>query len=267
MHKIRVIKITKSGFGSKPGQLPTEMREPLMIFDYVNNVAAHKGRVYLKKQLTLSEAKGTNASFRCPREGFVPFNILGELIEWARRDGVPMPGTDVVLDKNGMLKKAPLYLVVSMVDNFISALAFLYAQPDDSLKLEYLCAAPRFKGAGSALLELLRSGQVLKRDHKGLRALYLDNNSGLPGYYLKRGFRRVGKETYKQKDPKGRKDKRGNILMVNKVLNTYKASIKPSISMKKKITPKKTTALPARSIQTRAKTLQPRYRLRKRTIY
>lgn len=91
--------------------------------------------------------KKTNSSFRCAREGFVPFDVLGRLLPLARADGIPPVGSEVVVDKNGNLLKSPLYLVLDKRDELIAALAVLYTQADGALKLEYLCAAPKFRGA------------------------------------------------------------------------------------------------------------------------
>lgn len=273
MGEIIVHRITKSGFGSSPGQVPSYLKEPLMVFDYLNEEAATNARTkskYLKKQLNVIKTKKTNSSFRCSREGFVPFDVLGRLLPSARANGIPPVGPEVVVDKEGTLLKSPLYLVLDMRNGFIAALAVLYTQADNSLKLEYLCAAPKFKGAGSALLMLIKSGVIFKTVVRGIRRVYLNNNSNKPGYYEKKGFVRVGKTKYEMKDPLGRlNEKTGKVRIIDKILNVYKASMSSMSSNMNKKSVMKKPLTPV--IQTRRKPLPapktPLYVLRKRTIY
>ncbi len=281
MEEIRVHKITKSGFGSQPGQIPSDLKVPLMIFDYLNESALNSTKAkskYITEQLKAIKDKKTNASFRCSRPGFLPFDVLGRLLPSARGDGVPPAAPNVVLDKNGKLLKSPLYLVLNMKDGFVAAFAFLYTNADGTLKLEYLCAAPKFKGSGKALLLLLKEGLIFKNVVRGVTRLYLDNNSGIPGFYTKYGFVKIGKtrpNQYQQLDPKGRLDKDDKIRLVPKILNVYKASMLPSKvaskrSVGKKFVSKRPLA-PTRVIRTRRKPLSPPktpiYKLRRRTIY
>jgi hypothetical protein len=155
-----------------------------------------------------------------------------------------------------------------MRDGFIAALAVLFEQADKSLRLEYLCAAPKFKGAGSALLQIIKKGTIFKSVAKGIRRLYLNNNSQIPNYYTKKGFEKVGKTKYLMKDPSGK--------AVDKILNVYKASMNPSKSISKKsvskkLINKKPKPVPTSVIRTRRKPLpppkNPLYVLRKRIIY
>lgn len=279
MEEIRVHKITKSGYGSKPGQIPSDLKVPLMIFDYLNESPKVKKSKYTIKQLKAIKEKKTDASYRCPRKGFIPFDILGRLIQSARLDGVPPPGPNVIIDKNGNLLTSPLYLVLNMKDGFVAAFAFLYTNADGSLKLEYLCAAPKFKGSGKSLLMLLKEGRIFKPIVRGVRRLYLNNNSGIPGFYSKYGFVKVGKtreNQYMKQDSKGRLDENGQILLVPKILNVYKGSMLPSVSPS--VIPKKLVSknsLRTRVLKTKRKPLPPpktprrqlRYQLRRRTIY
>ena len=288
MGEIVVKRITKSGFGPAPGQIPYELKLPLMVFDYLNEEAvktANTKSKYLKQQLDAIKNKKTNSSFRCRRDGFVPFDVLGRLLPSARADGIPSVGSEVVVDKNGNLLKSPLYLVLDKRDEFIAALAVLYTQADGALKLEYLCAAPKFKGAGSNLLELIRSGMIFKTVARGIRRVYLNDNSNKPGFYAAKGFVKVGKTKkgqYMMKDPMGNIDKKtGEVRIINKILNVYKGSMMKSVPSKiivdkqgkKQVKkPIKTISKPAtRIIQTRRHPLPPPktplYKLRKRTIY
>mgnify|MGYP002629393054 CR=1 FL=1 len=270
----RIIKITKSGFGSAPGQIPTRLQAPLMLFDFFNEAAAKEGKAktkYVQMQEIEIKKRKTNATFRCPRKGFVPFDVMGRLTVSARDDGVPSAGEDVVLAKDGSLLRAPLYLVLSMIGEFVAALALLYMQPDRSLKLEYLCAAPRFKGSGSTLLKQLADGALFREVVEGVKGLYLNDDSGIPGYYAKRGFRVVGKtkpNQYKMKDPSGKKDSKGKSLIIDKILNVYKASYASKTAPPKRPPPKPRDATRVR--QTRRKPrppLAPRYRLRTRVVF
>lgn len=280
MGEIVVKRITKPGFGSTPGQIPSELKLPLMLFDYLNEEAAKtakKKSKYLEQQLAAIKDKKTNSSFRCPRDGFVPFDVLGRLLPSARADGVPPIGSEVVVDKEGNLLKSPLYLVLDKRDEFIAALAVLYTQADGALKLEYVCAAPKFKGAGSNLLKLIHSGMIFKTVVRGMRRVFLNDNSNKPGFYERKGFLKVGKTKkgqYMKKDPKGKIDKKtGEVRLINKILNIYKASMMKSVMPSKKPTqPIKTISKPVtRIIQTRRHPLPPPktplYKLRKRTIY
>lgn len=281
MEEIRVHRITKSGFGSSPGQIPSDLKVPLMVFDYLNEEAAKKAKTkskYLTEQLKTIKNKKTNWSFRCSRSGFVPFDVLGRLLPSARADGVPQVGPEVVLDKEGNLIKSPLYLALIMKDGFIAAFAALYTQADGTLKLEYLCGAPKFKGAGSALLHLMKEGQIFKTVVKGIKRLYLNNNSQIPGYYEKKGFIKAGKTKpgqYMMKDQNGVLDKNtGEIRLVDKILNIYKASMMPSkVKPVKPVKPVKSVSkkpLPTRVIRTRRRPLSPPktlHQLRKRTIF
>lgn len=291
MGEIVVKRITKSGFGPAPGQIPSELKLPLMMFDYLNEEAVKTAKTkskYLKQQLDAIKDKKTNSSFRCAREGFVPFDVLGRLLPSARADGIPPVGSEVVVDKKGTLLKSPLYLVLDMRDEFIAALAVLYTQADGGLKLEYLCAAPKFKRAGSNLLELIRVGMIFKTVVRGIRRVFLNDNSNKPGFYARKGFLKVGKTKkgqYMKKDPKGKIDKKtGEVRLINKILNIYKASMMKSVMPSKVIVnkpvkkptkptkPIKTISKPVtRIIQTRRHPLPPPktplHKLRKRTIY
>ena len=287
MGEIVVKRITKSGFGPAPGQIPSELKLPLMVFDYLNEEAVKTAKTkskYLKQQLDAIKDKKTNSSFRCSREGFVPFDVLGRLLPSARADGIPPVGSEVVVDKNGNLLKSPLYLVLDKRDDFIAALAVLYTQADGSLKLEYLCAAPKYKGAGSNLLGLIRSGMIFKTVVRGIRRVFLNDNSNKPGFYEAKGFVKVGKTKkgqYMKKDPTGKIDKKtGEVRLINKILNIYKASMMESVPskvivkkpVKKPSKPIKKISKPVtRIIQTRRHPLlppkTPLYKLRKRTIY
>ncbi len=229
-------RITKSGFGPAPGQIPSELQLPLMVFDYLNEEAVKTAKTkskYLDQQLEAIKVTNTNSSFRCPREGFVPFDVRGRLLSSARSDGIPAVGSEVVIDKNGDLLKSPLYLVLDMRDGLIAALAVLYTQADGALKLEYLCAAPKFKGAGSNLLALIKSGTIFKTVVRGIRRVYLNDNSNKPGFYEGKGFVKVGKTKkgqYMKKDPTGKIDKKtGKVRLINKILNIYKASMMRSV--------------------------------------
>ena len=54
MGEIVVKRITKSGFGPAPGQIPSELKLPLMVFDYLNEEAVKTAKTkskYLKQQL------------------------------------------------------------------------------------------------------------------------------------------------------------------------------------------------------------------------
>ena len=289
MGEIVVKRITKYGFGSDPGQIPSELKLPLMVFDYLNAKAvntAKKKSKYLEQQLAAIEDKKTNSSFRCPRDGFVPFDVLGRLLPSARGDGVPPVGSEVVVDKEGTLLKSPLYLVFDKRDEFIAALAVLYTQADGALKLEYLCAAPKFKGAGSNLLQLIRSGMIFKTVVRGIGRVYLNDNGNKPGYYEGKGFVKVGKTKpgqYEMKDPFGTLNSKGNVRRINKILNVYKASMNKSV-VPSKVTVKKSVNKPVkkpvkklvnkpttRVIRTRRRPLPPPktplYMLRKRTVY
>jgi len=277
-----VHRITKSGFGSAPGQIPSNLKVPLMVFDYLNEQVAAKAKTkskYLTEQLRAIKDKKTNSSFRCSRQGFVPFDVLGRLSPSARADGIPPVGPEVVVDKEGTLLNSPLYLVLNMKDGFIAALAVLYTQADGSLKLEYLCAAPKFKGAGSNLLELIRLGIIFKTVVRGIRRVYLNDNSNRPGYYANKKFVKIGKTKpgkYMVEDSTRRLDsKTGKVKLVDKILNVYKASMLPSVPSKisKKSPMKKPVKKPiiTRVIKTRRHPLTPPktplYVLRKRTIY
>lgn len=297
MGEIVVKRITKPGFGPAPGQIPSELKLPLMVFDYLNEEAVKTARTkskYLTEQLNAIKDKKTNSSFRCAREGFVPFDVLGRLLPSARADGIPSVGSEVVIDKKGNLLKSPLYLVLDKRDEFIAALAVLYTRADGALQLEYLCAAPKFKGAGSNLLKLIRSGMIFKTVVRGIRRVLLNDNSNKPGFYATKGFLKVGKTKrgqYMKKDPKGKIDKKtGEVRLINKILNIYKASIMKSIMPSnviinkrvkkltkltkpiKPIKPIKTISKPVtRIIQTKRQPLPPLktplYKLRKRTIF
>ena len=273
MGEIRVHKITKPGYGSNSGQIPPDLKVPLLLFDYLNekDAAAKRKTKYLTQQLNAIKEKKTNKTFRCPRKGFTPFDVVGKLTRWARNDGIPPMGPKVIVDKEGGLLKSPLYLVLDMRDGFIAALAVLFEQADNSLKLEYLCAAPKFKGAGSALLAMMKKGTIFKPVFKGVKRLYLNNNSQIPNYYTKKGFEKVGKTKYLMKGSAGQD--------VDKILNVYKASMMPSKSISKlskkpvskKLITKKPKPVPTSVVRTRRKPLpppkNPLYVLRKRIIY
>jgi hypothetical protein len=255
-----IVKITKSGFGNKMGQIPLALKVPLLLFDYFNSEDIRK-----KKPQTIAIKKHkTNASYRCPREGMVPFDAKGRLTKWAKDDGVPALAPSIEIDGNGKLQKTPLYLVLSMqyeklgtwVGPIIKALAVIYPLSDFSLKLEYLCAAPKFKGAGTELLKTLRQGKIFKPMINDARNLLLNNNSEIPGYYEKRGFQKVG-QTNKGKYFTWDRERE---IYVDKFLNIYKASLPSDNSI---YTPNTTKKIRRKSA---LRLVSPAYQLRTRAV-
>ena len=267
-----LIPITKSGFGSAPGQIPLKYKVPLLIYDHLKEEDASSKNPkskYLQAQLKAIATKGTNDSYRCRRSSFVPFDILGRLLPSARDDGVPRAGPNVKTNSKGGLQEAPQYLLLAMADGVIKAHAFLYAVDDSSLQLEYLCAAPRFPGAGRALLTSIRNGKIFPAAFP--KRVYLNNNSGRPGFYANQKFTKVGQTPegkYLMKDPNGKKDNEGKSLLITKYLNVYKDSLRPPSAPK--LAPK--PAAKPRVVRTRKKPLPPRallprYTLRRRKVY
>ena len=56
-------RITKSGFGPAPGQIPSDLKLPLIVFDYLNEEAVKTAKTkstYLKQQLDTIKDKKTN---------------------------------------------------------------------------------------------------------------------------------------------------------------------------------------------------------------
>jgi hypothetical protein len=121
--------------------------------------------------------------------------------------------------------------------------------------------------------------------------VYLNDNSNKPGFYARKGFLKVGKTKkgqYMKKDPKGKIDKKtGEVRLINKILNIYKASMMKSVMPSKVIINKQPTkptkpTKPIKTIKTISKPVTqiiqtrrhplpppktPLYKLRKRTIF
>ena len=115
----------------------------------------------------------------------------------------------------------------------------------------------------------------------------------MPGYYAAKGFVKIGKTKrgqYMMKDPKGRLDRKtGEVKLVDKILNIYKASIMNSVIPSKAIVKKpvkksvkKSVKKPSKQIKTINKPVTqiiqtrrhplpppktPRFKLRARTIF
>lgn len=269
--------ITKEGFGKGPGRLPPELKKPLMIFDHINSNKARKKMqmnnfysrypdkvprsakkemnellskldyLYLKQQMQYSSNRNipvTNSTYRCPVAGFVPYDGQGKVTNSAKADGVPLPGEKIVLNTSGKVTRAPHILVLHMIDSFITALAFLFFTSNDSVKLEYLCAAPRYKGAGTTLLKSLPqqlsdftnvyyiylnddSGKKGRTNSKGVyhHGFYSRPNIGYerhgktpPGQYYKKAYNSLGKSI---------RNASGKSVLVNKILDVYKKQLKP----------------------------------------
>lgn len=265
--------ITKEGFGKNSGQLPPALKEPLMIFDHINSNDARKKTeinslytsdnvvprsvrkemnkllskrdyLYLTQQMQYSKKRLTNNTYRCPVGGFVPYDDQGKVILSAINDGVPLPYEKIVLNTSGKVTRAPHILVLYMIDNFIAALAFLFFTSNESVKLEYLCAAPRYKGAGTTLLKSLPQ-QLSHLKH--INYIYLNDDSGKKGrtnskgvyhhgFYSRPniGYERHGKtptgQYYKKaynSFGKSIRNTSGKSVHVNKILDVYRKQIKP----------------------------------------
>ena len=126
---------------------------------------------------------------------------------------------------------------------------------------------------------------IFKTVVRGIRRVFLNDNSNKPGYYAAKGFVKVGKTKkgqYMKNDPTGKIDsKTGKVRLIDKILNIYKASMMNSVMPSKVIVKKpvrnstkpiKTVSKPVtRIIQTRRHPFTPPktplYKLRKRTIY
>ena len=167
--KTKVHRITRNGFSTKHhnGGVPAYMKELMPAFKY----RVPQGRTRLQK------AKALNG--RCTRPGFVPFHAnTGRLTKNAINDGVPRPS-----------EKKPLYLItVTNKDGKkerLKGTAILFPNKK-SVVLEYLCGAQGTPGIGKKLIE--RASQRGTYREQGLKTLKLQNNSGDPFYYLKRGF-------------------------------------------------------------------------------
>lgn len=269
--------ITKEGFGKAPGQLPPELKEPLMIFDHISlndfnkktqmnslhreypDKVPYNVRQQMKELLSANDYSYlnqqekyynqrkipvANSKYRCPVAGFVPYDDKGKVINSAYADGVPTPYKNIVFNTSGKVARAPHILVLRMDGSFITALAFLFFNSNDSVKLEYLCAAPEFKRAGTTLLQSLPQ-QLRKLGD--INYIYLDDDSGKkgrtnskgayhPGFYSRPniGYTRYGKTEpgqYAKKKynslGKSIKNKDGNSVIVNKILDVYRKEIKP----------------------------------------
>lgn len=280
-----VRKITQTGFGIAPGQIPNKLRVPFMLFDYLNDkkaaqTAKPKSR-YLKEQLKAITKEKTNSTFRCSREGFVPFDVNGHLLQSARKDGIPLIGPKVSIDEHGNILRAPLYLVLDMRDEFIAALSVLYTLADGSLKLEYLCAAKKFPKAGTKLLNFISTGTFFRKVvpvhvFTAPRRVFLNDNSGIPNYYKRKGFTYMGPTETGQYMTKEFDKTTGKLKLVNKILNVYKKSMnkpatqtKPTDEAKKKqakhtLTKKPVTRVMRQRINPLPAPKTPRYVLRQR---
>ena len=261
-----VYRITKPGYGNKPGQLPSSLKDALILMDdsqgKVSKIkAATEARFIKSKKLTVEEVRARRCKYG------VPFTAQGFLKQHVKADYAPTAGDDVKLDVKGGLLSAPLYLMVLMEDGMINAYGFSHLLPGRRVKLMYLCSV--VKGAGKHLMtEILKPENYLP---DVVRYIELDDDSGLkgqvrngvyaPGYYSKLGFRVIGNTGDKYLHTEG--SKKGT----PKVLNVYgqpigtskaskKSSFKPSVPLRRS----------ARVVQTRRKPTV-RYALRTRKIY
>ena len=193
---IVVYKITRPGFGSKAGQLPMSIFGSLFAYAPIHDDLP-------ASMLSRMRKLQADPVFRCKREGFIPYKTNGKMLDSAKADQVPEISDKVELTRGGEVKKAPHFLVLLWKFGVIAASAFLFPEkygPYTNIKLEYLCAAPYFKGSGSFLLNKL--DYIFKGGN--FDQLVLNNNSDwkrrtdgqgrvLPGYYDKMGFDLVGK--------------------------------------------------------------------------
>jgi hypothetical protein len=126
---------------------------------------------------------------RCTRPGFLPFSIAsGKLIkgndEQKHINGVPQPSL-----------KRPVHLLLAIdtcnTPHRLAGHALLFPEFTGSsvVKLEYLCGAPRYRGVGKVLLSALASSRVFSP--YTYERLILEDDSGVPGYYARRGFIRA----------------------------------------------------------------------------
>ena len=208
---LRVFRVTMQGFGNRTGQLPKYIQHHLEKFSPVQTSTTRTTRTTrTRRQRSDSVVANAQAQYRCKREGFVAFDTLtGQVTDWAKQDGVPLPSTRIQVNSKGELTHAPIYVAMlfySLNNNanndgntgseFIGAMATLFLQADNSVKLEYLCAAPRFKGAGKALLRKITMRDLYFPDAP--RRIVLDDDTekrhGQRGFYSKMGFAKTGEK-------------------------------------------------------------------------
>lgn len=269
MAQFSVFRITKPGYGKNLGQLPSELKDALILMDNKESkIKTATERKFIKsKQLT---AEGVLAR-RCDKYG-VPFSAIGYLRKFAKDDYAPTAGDDVKIDLKGGLITAPQYLMVLRENGLINAYGFLHLLPNRRVKLMYLCSV--VKGAGKHLMsEILNPSNYLP---DVVKYVELDDDSGLsgrvrngayaPGYYSKLGFRRIGNTGDKYQHTEG--SKKGT----PKILTVYGQTIGPTVH-KSSLNPKRsikpsaiTLRRSARIIQTRRKPVV-RYALRTRRVY
>ena len=161
--RVTVHRLTRNGYEKKPddGGLPPE----------------------LKNQMSRYKFRAQGGAGRCARYGFMPFRqASGKLYTNAVSDGVPRPTS-----------RTPLHLVTATEksggarEKLVGHMLLHPARNDPStLKLQYMCKAQGASGMGDLLLAQLRPKTFR---HNRYSKVQLDNNSGIPGFYAKRGFR------------------------------------------------------------------------------
>ena len=187
--KTNVYKLTKNGYARNPGDggLPRDLKEPMARYKY---------------------KPGSKTT--CQRPGFFPFTQKnGKLFKDAINDGVYKPS-----------KSTPIHLIVTKVGDNIAAHALMtpstkhlcrdvqtkvqgrhgraytrtttHCEPTpskDSVKLEYLCAAPgktgEWRGAGTTTLKRALKSETYNGAYKTVE---LEDNSGMESYYARLGF-------------------------------------------------------------------------------
>lgn len=156
--------LTSEGFGT-PGGIPKAYEEAI--------------RNFKAKRDTADE-------WRCPRADFVPFTSKGKIYASGREDGLPKPAHE-----------SPVFVFLNMVGDKIGAMAVLYLPKGTGtrvIKLEYLCGAPAARGKASELLRHIKLRKYYSPERP--TRLILDDDSGKPGFYQKRGFADTGKRQH-----------------------------------------------------------------------
>lgn len=164
-----VVRITKEGYGDEEGQIPKQ---------YKNHIEAFKTKKHYSK-------------YRCGRELFVPFTTGGFI---KKEPGVVLPRNRQHERVDGLRTPSntfPIYLFMHFRSARLVGTAIVQKRSKDMVKLVFLCAAPAARGTGKALLEEVQK-QSRYFPNKPTYAK-LNDDSGQPGYYSKRGWTRQPK--------------------------------------------------------------------------
>ena len=194
-------KLTKEGYGTKPGQLPPTLKPWLLLFETDSMLHGADGRDLIgpkhKKPLTKHQQSLLRATQKhngdtgdrrmfCPRDGFIPIDHQGQIRTNARHNGVPyLANRPMRMTRAGKdVGAAPCYLLMLRQgeDGPIAALAFLHEEPPPAPPPKPAAAAnggaPRRRRATSARRRRRRTAAAAATAAKAAKAA--DPQAGLP---------------------------------------------------------------------------------------